>query len=540
MKTHRWFPCLLTLGTLTLLASFSSALLAQEEAAEPMPPEMPKILDEPRAVDPGTLVPEILTVKKSADLKGATISEVAAWLEKECQVEVVVNKRAIEDIGMLATDPVGEEFTDTPVYQFLDRLRLNELAWYLDDNVLHITTINESESQLEMITYNAGDLLDAGYEMDRLVETITTTLEPDMWEELGGPGVVNAIGDVLFVRQTPLVQRKLQGLLSALRQHGRRTFIYDPPQHQRIREQLQKPITVELDNVALSDAAQQIGEIAGIDIRLDVRALRDVAIRERTPVSVGLANTSADTVLKALLQDLDLTWVLRDGVLWITTLTEAETDLTTAVFDVRDLCVDDSESDALIEALTSQSAEDWEDLGGPGSIAAPKAGVLVVSNREELLNEVLNLLEAYRTALRGSKRREVKGEDPNEVITVYYRMQADVAQGLAVVLRQLVQPETWKSEVRPDAVGTIFNTASNNEISTATNKKGEAQPATRLVIPQAVLIITQTRARHDEISKIIRRVEKGDSTGPAATDGQPNAGGGLGGGGGGFGGGGFF
>lgn len=492
---------------------FSSSAVAQDEAVEVKKEQLPVIPDEPRAIDPATLVPEPLAVKKTAELQGATLSEVSKWLEEQCGVEVLIDKGAVASIGVLPTDPVGENLTNTPVYLFLDRMRRVGLSWYYVNKVVHFTSIEEFEGRLTMVPYNVGDLLDSGYEMDHVVEAITTTIDPDSWEELGGAGVLDTIGDVLFVRQNDDIHRKIRGLLQALRQHGRRTFIYDPPVHQQIREQLRQPISIDFSEIALSEAVQLIAAESKIDIRLNATVLRALGIRERTPVTLSLSDTPAATVLDALLKDLQLTWTLRDGVLAITSEEEAATHMITAVFDVRDLSSDENESDALIDAIQSQTFDEWEISGGAGSMSPAKPGTLVIRHREKMLNDVLNLLEAYRTALKGSKPRVMKGQDPNEVITVYYRMQQDVARGMMSLLPKLVRAETWKTNERPDAPGTILFAPSDAEPTVAKNASGENVEGSEVLIPHAILIITQTRGCQDEISAIIRRIERGDSHG---------------------------
>ncbi|RCS43277.1 hypothetical protein DTL42_19175 [Bremerella cremea] len=508
---------------------FASLGLAQEGAGKPKKEPLPVIPDEPRAIDPATLVPGPLAVKKTADLQGATLSEVSQWLEKECQVEVLIDKAAVAQKGVLPTDPVGENLKDTPVYLFLDRLRRLDLYWYYANNIVYITSQEKFDERLVMVPYNVGDLLDAGYEIDSLVETINTTVAPDSWIDVGGDGVMNVIGDVLFVRQDEEIQRKLQGLLQALRGPGRRTFTYDPPENQQIRERLKKPITVSFREIALTDAVSLIAKEAEIDIRLNQAILRQLGIRERTPVSLELTDTPVDVVLNALLQDLQLTWILRDGALSITTPEKAKAYLVTAVFDVRDLCSDASESEALVDAISSQDGNEWEALGGPGSLAMAKSGTLVIRHREAMLTDVLNLLEAYRTALKGSKPRVSQDEDPNEVITVYYRTQANVAQGLNALLPELVRPESWKSPKHPDAPGVIFSTASEDEIISSQSGSGKESSSTRVLIPQAVLIITQTRGCHEEIAEVLNRVEHGDSLHSGGMGAMGGGGGGFGG-----------
>jgi hypothetical protein len=410
----------------------------------------------------------------------------------------------------------------------LNRLRASGLAWYFEDDILHITSTEAAEAHLTTVPYNLGDLLDAGYNTEDLGEVIEYAIAPDSWETVGGPGVLSFLGDVMFLRHTGDAHRQVEALLAALRKHGRQTFILDPPQHLLLRQKLDDNASVDFDDTPLDTAIDALSNQLNIDIRLDVPALRDIRVRERQPVTLKLTDRSLKTVLQAMVIDFELTWILRDGVLWITSSETAEAFLKTAVYDVRDLCRDESESDALREAVVSQTnADSWDEVGGPGTIEFAQPGTLVISNQETVHMEVLKLLETYRAALRISKPRDRNALDPNEVITTYYRLHANVAQDLAMWLPKLVQPNSWSSNAQPEAKGTVTLVASPADLFGTDGQFLHAvtEQTQAIVVSRAVLIVHQTRAIHEEIAELIRRVEEGDATQ------------GLGGGGGGFGGG---
>jgi hypothetical protein len=299
-----------------------------------------------------------------------------------------------------------------------------------------------------------------------------------------------------------------------------------------LRQKLGENVTVAFRETPLEEAVQQLAEKAQADIRLDMPALRKTDVRQRQPITLSLTDRKLKTVLQAMLIDLHLTWILRDGVLWLTTHEEAKAFFKTAVYDVRDLCRDEAESNALVEAITSQAQPtSWDDVGGPGSAQFPKPGTLVISNTESVLGEVLHLLESYRTALRSSKARQRPEDDPNRIVTVYYRMHTDVANDLLTLFPRLVRPESWKTAGNPDGAGEILLVRSAPDLSNieaAAATTSETEPSARtIVIVRSVLIIRQTRAAHDEIEEVIRRVESGD---PKMHDGMVMGMGGFGGG----------
>jgi hypothetical protein len=479
-------------------------------------PTLPIIADEPKTIDPGEVLPQRLAAVATRDFSDSSLREVIAWLQDEQQMVVLLDKNALAEIGVTAAEPVSDRLMEAPLYLLLNRLRSLGLDWYYDDEILHITSREVGETRATTRTYNVGSLLDEGFDLDRLEDVIRDTIAPDSWENVGGEGVVSSLGDVLFVRQNDDVHREVAALLKALGKPGRQTFLNDPTQHQRLREKLQGNVSVDFQDSPLEAAVQRLAEEASVDVRLDVSALRNARIREREPVTLKLADRSLETVLRAVVLDLDLTWVLRDGVLWITSAEAADEFLKTAVYDVRDLCRDSGESEALIGAIKSQAEpSSWDDVGGDGSIEFAKPGILVIGHREQSHQKVLQLLETYRSALRSSKPRQRSGDDPNEVTTVYYRLNAKMARDLSTILPLLVRPDSWKSDQRMEAPGTILVVSSIPEPSGASEVAKIAnetdQSLARLFIERAVLIVQQTRAAHEEIAKVIARVESGDA-----------------------------
>jgi len=518
----RWSICRIVVVCFVVLMA-ASPLPAQvglpvpDEATAELPvfAEVPKIADEPKTIDPATFMPPLLAAKGTVELSDASLGELLDWLRKEHKLVILAESESLSDMGVYLGDPISDRLADAPIYLLLNRLQALDIGWYVEDEVLHITSIDAAYNQQATFPHNVGDLLDAGYDAEALKETIFSVITPESWDEVGGTGAVNPLGDVIFIRQTDEVQREIRGLLAALRKHGRRTFTLDPPQHESLRAKLEEKVTLPLRDTPLDAAVAQLAKETGIDIRLDLPALRDIGLRQREPITLSLADRPLRTVLQAMLLDLDLTWVLRDGVLWITSTEEANTFTKTAVFDVRDLCRNGDEADALIEAITVQTDPNaWDDVGGVGTVQSPLPGTLVVSNTEKILGDVLDLLETYRTALRSSKPRQSTKDDPNEVVTVYYRLHTNMARDLMMLLPRLLRPDSWKTQANPDAPGELHLVSSAPELTEIQGKSASnaetKQPAQSLVISRSTLIIRHTREAHEKIRDIIQRVQFGD------------------------------
>ncbi|HUG69835.1 MAG TPA: hypothetical protein VMM76_18935 [Pirellulaceae bacterium] len=532
----RWKVLCLSL----LVCLISTAARGDDKVPPAVEVKIPEIADEPRFIDPATVMPPQLAELVTVDLSESSLREVIEWLRTERKLVVLTDGSALAEAGVQTGEPISDRLDNAPIYLLLNRLRASGLAWYFEDDILHVTSTEAAEAHLTTVPYNLGDLLDAGYDTEVLGNVIEQAIAPDSWLSVGGEGVLSFLGDVMFLRHTGDVHRQVEVLLAALRKHGRQTFVLEPPQHQLLRQQLDANVSVDFADTPLDTAVSELGAKLKIDIRPDLPALRDIRIRERQPVTLKLSDRSLKTVLQAMALDLKLTYILRDGVLWITSTEVAEAFFKTAVYDVRDLCQDESESDSLREAITSQTNPDsWAEVGGPGTIEFAQPGTLVISHQETVHMEVLKLLETYRAALRISKPRDRHALDPNEVITNYYRLHANVAADLAMLLPMLVQPDSW-ALANPQAKGTVTLSASPPDLfgqdgqlaRTAGANPSEMQT---LVVSRAVLIIHQTRANHHKIAEVIHRVESGDGGGfggggMGLGGGAASAGGGFGGG----------
>jgi len=489
------------------------------------PPAKPvEIAAEPTSIDPATIMPEKLAEKVTVEFTEKNLKDIVKWLQDEQGLSVLIDQQDIVGDSVSLIDSISDSLNDEPLYHLLDRLNQNDMGWYLDEDVLHITSVNHAEKRMATVPYNIGSLIDAGYEADAILETIRRGTSGSWEDEDGEGGAIILLGDVVFVRQPGKVHREVAGLMAALKQPARRTFTLDAPQHATIRAELQERVAVEIQDEPLLSAVKQIAELTEIDIRLDGRALRQRNVRDRTPVTLKLEDQKLSIVLQALVSEWGFQAIPKDGVLWITSKETAELIRKTAVYDVRDLCRNDEESMALEDALVEQTRATWDTTGDTGgSLSFAKAGVLVVFQTEAGHEEILQLLENYRTALRASKPRPRKVDDPKEVITLYYRMPTVMAEDLQTQLRLLIKTETWKNEAQPEAVGTILKVTSKAELLDSSRSNQ--------VVEFCVLIIHQSRENHQKISELIFKVEHGDA--------QSYGKGGMGGMGGGMGGGGF-
>ena len=505
---------------------------ASVNAADQEPLVAVTIAEEPTYIDPIVLVPEALRTKLSHSFQEVPLNEVAAWIQSQTGLNVVVDELALDEEGILSSELVTESLTDVPLVLFLDRLERIGVGWRFEGGVIYL---QPPKASIKNIQYNIGDLLDQGFKSSELIPALISSVDNESWADNGGTGTAVLLGDVLFVRQNPRTHRRVVAFLESLRHPARRTWIDEPAAHAAIVSALDTTTSVQFKGTALAQAIQSLADQHKLDIRLDRVALRKARISERLPISIEIREQPLRTILDILSSQHQLAWVHRDGVLWVTTRQEAEGASKIALFDVRDLCRNMSDSMSLQSAIEQQSSPDsWHCNGGNGVIAFPRSGIMVISQTEPRLDGVLSLLENYRSALKNSKRRISPEIDPEGYETKYYRLPTVIAQDLQSLLPELIAQESWVDSGTEGALGTIRISRSRSEQRNGSSDKNV--PST--LESYSVLIIHQKRRIHAEISTVIQKIEHGDAIGFS----QPGLGGmgagGMGGMGGGMGG--FF
>ncbi len=106
---------------------------------------------------------------------------------------------------------------------------------------------------------------------------------------------------------------------------------------EKIFQALNDSTTLEFIETPLADVVDYLKDLHGIEIQIDHRALEDVGIGSDTPITRNLKGITLRSALRLMLKEMDLTYVVRDEVLLITTPEEAESELTTKVYPVADL-----------------------------------------------------------------------------------------------------------------------------------------------------------------------------------------------------------
>ena len=104
-----------------------------------------------------------------------------------------------------------------------------------------------------------------------------------------------------------------------------------------IMEALARPISVDFENNTLSSVLEYLGKAMGQDIVTDKQALEEVGATYETMVKLKLRNVTARTALRKILADLNLTYVVKNQSIQVTSIARAKEMVTTRTYYIGDL-----------------------------------------------------------------------------------------------------------------------------------------------------------------------------------------------------------
>ena len=105
----------------------------------------------------------------------------------------------------------------------------------------------------------------------------------------------------------------------------------------KINQALQTVTSVDFQETPLADVIDYLKHKFGIEIQLDPKGLSEESLGPSTPITKNLNNVKLRSVLRLILGDLNLAYVVKDDILLITSIESADSMTTTRVYDAADL-----------------------------------------------------------------------------------------------------------------------------------------------------------------------------------------------------------
>ncbi|MCC6125845.1 MAG: hypothetical protein IT426_12835 [Pirellulales bacterium] len=399
---------------------------------------------------------------KQVDWKFAKtpLAEVVQKLREELKIPILLYRQSLEELGVSADTPVTFEIGGITAKSALSLILCElGLTTMIRDEVLLITSPDVADTNLYALPYDVTDLVlgEDGIEdvmFDELIELITKTVKPTTWDEVGGPGSIQPFESVgiisIVVAQTDEVHEELVDLLADLRALRKPGVILPkavppvpgtpvekaaPPAlsvaetaaraaERKIRAALKKKVSLEYHEEALLDVIEHLEKQTSQKFYLDKNAIGVVEVHimggverlspeelekkiSEIKFTIRLRDVQLETAFDLLLHDAELGWTIKNDLIWITSIEEADNNQIIRTCDVSDLSAFRTKEgkiipdyDNLIETITGTiRPTTWENVGGPATIhPLDTEGIqaLVIGQTWQAHEEIADLLANLR------------------------------------------------------------------------------------------------------------------------------------------------
>ncbi|MDX1962159.1 MAG: serpin family protein [Pirellulales bacterium] len=175
----------------------------------------------------------------------------------------------------------------------------------------------------------------------------------------------------------------------------------EPTPEERILATLREPTEFDLKDATIEQIATYVAERHKLNVFVDHKALNDENFDISTKFNFRAKNLQLREALRLVLDHHDLSYLIQEAALVLTTKNEAINHLLIRVHYVGDILTPDENGECdvlgLIEVVSSTVQQDsWKESGGQGCMAGFGQSRLVVSNTNEVHEKIEDLLARIR------------------------------------------------------------------------------------------------------------------------------------------------
>lgn len=344
-----------------------------------------------------------------------SLRELANEIERQCNIPVSLNEHGLRaekwDPDRKFLVPVGTLSLQTLFHFILDEDLTPD--FYADRMVITTVEASRDHNLMRTVVYPLPQPDPRGMDEDAWADLIRINFDDSGNRWFSGDADVAAVPGGLIVIHSEHGHRQVKWLIESLAraQEGHLPNLLWPPTTQSSRREqittaLQETTSCDFTAMPLAEVAQSLAQQHHIPILLHARKLEEASVLPRSPITKSLHNISLKSALNLILKDLDLTFVITDDAILITTQEDAESRLTVMAYDVDDLLWKDAVNpfDADWDPfenllLTFMRPTSWGDYAGPGPTLGHGDRWLVFPQTRAVHEEVGELLNQLRRAL---------------------------------------------------------------------------------------------------------------------------------------------
>jgi hypothetical protein len=360
-----------------------------------------------------------------------SLAELAALIDKQSGLAVDLDRLAIESEG----ESLNRYRFDIPgsTLSIASLLRLTvesqDLAYDVHDGRIAITTEDASRdrNRLRTVVYPLPQPEPSAARVpeEQWQNLITTLIEPDNWDEVGGQGHCETVPGGMVIVQHESAHRQIKPLVESI---GRMQSIpgtlapirlepaTDADADRRLLANLRKPANVASGTAPLRDVLRDVA--THLPLVVDWHALTEASVQTDAPLSITGPFDNWEGLFQYIEEQYGIHCFVSEGILIVTSAevySHSQLAMPTIAYPVGDLASAPQQNytDSLIALITSTIEPDtWVDRGGAGSIHPGIPGWLIVKHSAQVHQKIEPLLSQLRQLLAGDVEPSMLGGVP--------------------------------------------------------------------------------------------------------------------------------
>lgn len=475
------------------------------------------------------LFPEFLTKPTHAHFEDRPVVEALQYLSKLHGVTIELHEQEFKAHGMTIDEKITLNADQLTFEQALKLIcSRSNLQWRVEGNVIHINVPYAQNPSCRQ--FNLHDLISKGHSRETLFRTAEMGLSRTAPHQ---DSKTAWIGDILLLNADYHDARRISRVFACLRQpHERTTVIGDRTGCEQIETDLNKPCEVDVENQPLPEILKLIADQYQIPIFLDKQSLEAFGVTLDAPVTYFRNSLSLGEALRDLLASVELSYLVTDGVVYVTPADYLENHQILTVYDVHDLVKREGVRSQLCPAVISATGANWQldDDDGGDMVLTEVNDLLIVRHNPAVQREFQSLLPQLRINLeKAHGDKAIAEQKRTRMTTTLYVMRKDAAVELLTKIPKFVCSDQWGEvdgetpaiDILPAEptqeifVGEVTGVTDEVRVTDVTPSQPVVDPATPAAPPQkitqtmitrprAAIAIRQTRETHRQIRKFLR------------------------------------
>jgi hypothetical protein len=383
---------------------------AQAAADGPSPavrPAAPPVA--PRARPAADLAPRLAQRLPAIEFRNVPLADFVNFVSKFIAVPAVIDQEALAEMGVASDAKVNVRLSDAPLAEALTfALAEHALAYEVSGEELRITSSKKLQQTVTTQRYDVADLVGKDPQRVTALADFVKPFAEAAGAQPGAAGKLSVEGTALVIEQSAAGQALVDELLQKLRIARGLPLVGRPDASRlaltsrrgRAEQTLARPVSGSFAaGTRLSRIVDHLQDVSGVNIVLDVAALRADGGTSELEASLRAANEPLDAVLARLAASLDLSVRVIDArIVQLTTRKEAARLLELEVYRVADLVNAQQAGPLLAERIrTAIAPESWAESKGPGLVRYDELGkCLVVLHVQDVQFKVEDLIDSWR------------------------------------------------------------------------------------------------------------------------------------------------